>query len=89
MIVQFDRSFYKSIKGLSDDGVKKKIADFVNACEKASSLSGLKNIKKLQGHHTFYRLRIGDYRLGFELTDPSTIVFIIACHRKDIYRLFP
>ena len=89
MNVQFDRSFNKSIKGLTDEGVKKKIANFIIACEKAESISVLKNIKKLQGYKTFYRLRIGDYRMGFELTDPSTIVFIIACHRKDIYRIFP
>ncbi len=89
MNVQFDHSFYKSIKGLTDEGVKKKIANFIVACEKVESLSELKNIKKLHGCKTFYRLRIGDYRIGFELTDPSTIVFIIACHRKDIYRIFP
>lgn len=34
MIVHFDRSFYKSIKELSDEEVKRKIANFINACEK-------------------------------------------------------
>ncbi len=89
MEVQFDRSFYKSIKVISDERVKRKIADFILACEKAEAVSHLKNIKKLQGYKTFYRHRIGDYRLGFELVDPATILFIVACHRKDIYRLFP
>ena len=43
----------------------------------------------MQGFQTFYRVRIGDYRLGFELIDKETVLFILVSHRKDIYKYFP
>jgi mRNA interferase RelE/StbE len=43
----------------------------------------------LTGFKNYYRLRIGEYRLGFEKIDENTIRFILIAHRKDIYKLFP
>ncbi len=34
-------------------------------------------------------MRIGNYRVGFELIDNSTVRFIVIAHRKDIYNIFP
>jgi mRNA interferase RelE/StbE len=43
--------------------------------------------KKLKGANDRYRLRIGDYRVIYEIIDDELIVLIIdAGHRKDIYR---
>lgn len=49
----------------------------------------MRNISKLSGYKKYYRVRIGDYRLGIELVDKDTILFIIIGHRKDFYRYFP
>jgi mRNA interferase RelE/StbE len=57
--------------------------------EAANSLSDVANVKKMQGFKTFYRIRIGDYRMGVELEDTSTLRFIVVLHRKDIYKKFP
>ena len=35
--------------------------------EAAESLKSIPNTKKLKGHKTAYRTRVGDYRLGFFL----------------------
>jgi len=43
----------------------------------------------MQGFKTFYRIRIGDYRIGIELENPTTLRFIIVLHRKNIYKKFP
>jgi hypothetical protein len=43
----------------------------------------------MQGFKTFYRIRIGDYRMGVELEDTSTLRFIVVLHHKDIYKKFP
>lgn len=45
--------------------------------------------KKLTGYKTFYRIRIGDYRIGIELEKTDTLRFIVIAHRKDIYTIFP
>ena len=52
------------------------------------NIKAIKNIKKLKGHHDFYRIRIGDYRIGLESKN-KTIELIRFLHRKDIYKYFP
>ena len=41
---------------------------------------------KLKGH-SFWRIRVGDYRVLYEIDDGQKIVSIMAVsHRKDVYR---
>jgi mRNA interferase RelE/StbE len=43
--------------------------------------------KKLQGEEDTYRIRVGDYRVIYEVHDDQVIVLIIRVrHRKDAYR---
>ncbi|MCA0234395.1 MAG: type II toxin-antitoxin system RelE/ParE family toxin [Bacteroidetes bacterium] len=89
MKVEFDESFEKSIKKLKDAKIKAKLIDLIDVLEEVDTVQALPNIKKMQGFQSFYRIRIGDYRLGFELIDASTILLIMIAHRKEIYRYFP
>ncbi|MDZ4858582.1 MAG: type II toxin-antitoxin system mRNA interferase toxin, RelE/StbE family [Candidatus Hydrogenedentes bacterium] len=42
--------------------------------------------QKLAGHAT-YRIRVGDYRILYEIYDKKLVVVVIrAGHRKEIYR---
>jgi mRNA interferase RelE/StbE len=43
------------------------------------------NVKKLKGSINEYRLRIGEYRVLFEL-DPRKVTVYAVGNRKDIYR---
>jgi len=45
------------------------------------------NCKKLINSLNYYRIRIGNYRVIYEIQDTVRIIFIIRiAHRKDIYR---
>ena len=89
MIIEFDKSFLKSLETLNNKSLLPKIENIIEVAETSSSISELQNVKKLSGYKTYYRLRIGDYRLGFEKINESTIRFILVSHRKDIYKKFP
>ena len=89
MIVEFDRSFYKSLDKITDRTTQGRIFSAIHDLEHASSIHEIKNIKKLVGFRSYYRIKIGDYRLGFETIGRHRIRLIIAGHRKDIYRRFP
>jgi mRNA interferase RelE/StbE len=89
MIVEFDKSFEKSIDRLRDNSLAPKIQKTIELLESAKSLNELANIKKLSGYKTYYRFRLGDYRLGFEKINETTICLVLVAHRKDIYNLFP
>lgn len=44
-------------------------------------------VKKLKGFDNEYRIRIGNYRVRYEINDKLSTVLVLHCkHRKDIYR---
>ncbi|MEH2059199.1 MAG: type II toxin-antitoxin system RelE/ParE family toxin [Nostoc sp.] len=44
-------------------------------------------VKKLQGDDNSYRIRVGDYRVVYELDDDVLIVTVIKVgHRSEIYK---
>ena len=89
MNLKFDKSFLKSIEKVKDTSLKQKIADVIDNLETANSLNELKQLKKLKGYKSFYRIKIGDYRIGIELEQSDEVIFIILAHRKEIYQRFP
>jgi mRNA interferase RelE/StbE len=43
--------------------------------------------EKLKGSNDTYRIRVGDYRILYEIRDKELIVFIMeAGHRREVYR---
>ena len=56
--------------------------------ESVDSIDDLPNVKKLKGHKSACRIRVGDYRLGF-FYENATISIARFVHRKDIYKIFP
>lgn len=45
------------------------------------------NVKKLSGNHSLYRIRLGNYRIIYQIEDDILlIVIVMAGHRKEIYR---
>ena len=89
MNVLFDKSFEKSLDLIDDKKLKEKLSGIILQLESVKNLNEIQNLRKLTGFRNYYRIRIGDYRLGFELTDVNTIRLVIICHRKDIYKNFP
>ena len=46
-------------------------------------------VVKLKGYDNEYRIRIGDYRVRYEIEDENLIVLVLDCrHRREIYRKF-
>lgn len=89
MIIEFDKSFVKSLDNVNVVSVNKKIEKIILAIEACKAVQHISHIKKLSGFTHFYRIRIGDYRIGLELINDQTIRFIVIAHRKGIYKHFP
>jgi len=44
-------------------------------------------VVKMKGFDNEYRIRIGDYRIRYEINDKELIILLLHCkHRKDVYR---
>jgi mRNA interferase RelE/StbE len=52
------------------------------------SFSGIKNLKKIKGYEYYYRIRKGDWRIGFKV-EGERIIFMRVRKRSDIYKTFP
>lgn len=45
------------------------------------------NIKKLAGYDDRYRLRVGDYRVIYDISDRQLIILVLGVgHRREIYQ---
>lgn len=88
MIVRIDKSLEKDVKKIKDPAVKLLLAQVIREIQNAERISEIQNLKKLHGKSGFYRIRIGDYRLGLVIR-AKEIELIRLLHRKDIYKYFP
>ena len=84
----FRKSFTRDLKKIKDQRLLDRIAQAIESVEQATDLQELSDLKKLSGFHDFYRIRIGDYRLGIALAD-GAIEFVRCLPRKEMYRFFP
>ena len=88
MIVFAKKSFNKDIEKINDNKLAKKIKGVILSVEKANAIIQIHNVKKLKGTANAYRIRIGDYRLGFFFIN-NVVELTAFAHRKEIYRYFP
>ena len=88
MQVLIDKSFDKDSDKIHDKQLLRKIQEAIHNIQDANQIADIKNIKKMTGYDTFFRIRIGDYRIGFEIIDNKAILLRFK-HRKDIYKVFP
>jgi mRNA interferase RelE/StbE len=88
MKVEFLKKFSKDLDDVKAKPVKQALIKVIELMEAANSLDKIPQTKKLKGHKTAYRTRVGDYRLGF-FFENSTLLLARFVHRKDIYKIFP
>jgi mRNA interferase RelE/StbE len=44
-------------------------------------------ITKMKGNNNFHKVRVGDYRVIFEIHDDTLVILVVKIgHRKDIYK---
>ncbi len=89
MKILFDKAFYKSLSKLKNPVVSNQLEEVIEIVQSSQSIREIPQIKKLQGFSHYYRIRLGDYRLGIELEDSQSVRFIVIAHRKDVYKHFP
>jgi mRNA interferase RelE/StbE len=88
MQVEFLSRFSKDLDTINQKTIKTNIVKLIETIESVDNLSQISNLKKLVGHKSAYRIRIGDYRVGFFFENKKVIMARVV-HRKDIYKVFP
>ncbi len=87
MNIEIRKSFQKDSEKLpaSTQILLERIIQNIIAAKKIADLPAC---KKLSGYKTAYRLRAGNYRIGF-FYENETAELVRVLNRKDIYKYFP
>jgi len=88
MNIRFDGTFEKDLRKIKSKPLDKKVALLIRELIAAETPTEIRNIKLLKGSDVYYRIRLGDYRVGLILTG-KTFILVRILHRKEIYRFFP
>jgi mRNA interferase RelE/StbE len=86
--VEFKEGFLKDVRGVKNKALLRRVRELIETVEQAQSLDEIVNVKKLKGGGQYFRVRIGDYRVGL-MVENGTVLFVRFLARKDIYRYFP
>jgi len=89
MKILYTKRFSKDLDSIvHDEKLKNRILQILEDLKQMDSLAEMNNVRKLQGYQEYYRIRMGDYRLGVKVTKDG-IEMLRFLHRKDIYKKFP
>ena len=88
MKVQFRKSFEKDLRKSRDREVLSRVQGIIGEVEASQRLDEISNFKKLKTQGNYYRIRVGDYRIGI-MIDGETVNFVRILHRREIYKKFP
>ena len=89
MELLYAKRFSKDIDAIRKEArIKKALLKMIEKIREAGSLAEVRGVKKIEGYQKYYRIKLGDYRLGVKMRR-NRIELIRFLHRKDIYRRFP
>lgn len=67
-----------------DRAVQDRLLDVVETLRDDPRPDGVKTLK---GHHGLLRVRVGDYRIVYRVTDGELVVVVVTLrHRREVYR---
>ena len=88
MNTRFRESFDQDLSALADAGLRRRIRRMIEQVEAARSFQQIPNLKRLDARGKYYRIRVGDYRVGL-VFEQGAVTFVRCLNRKEIYRYFP
>jgi len=85
---EFRESFLKDLRNIKNAKLLAKIGQAIENAEESNAPHQIRNFKKLKGSDSYFRIKIGEYRVGLKM-EQDTLIFVRFLSRKEIYRFFP
>jgi len=74
----------KHLAGLRDAGLYRRLRQAIDDLSETPRPLGC---LKMQGGEEFYRIRVGDYRIIYEIRDAALVVLVVRIgNRREVYR---
>ena len=78
------KNVQKVIDALSDEKLRDRIKEKLEALVEDPYPNG---VAKIKGHNTRYRIRIGDYRIIYDIDDGKLLILVVNFqHRREVYK---
>jgi mRNA interferase RelE/StbE len=91
MEIILKKQFIKEVSRLPIK-IQTSVREILDKIEKAETFKNIDiDIKRMEGQkadENYYRVRVGQYRIGIEVIDPKVIIITILS-RGDVYKKFP
>ncbi|WP_304066225.1 type II toxin-antitoxin system RelE family toxin [Pedobacter glucosidilyticus] len=88
MEIVFNKKFLKDLASISSKQ-RVKIESYVfKDYSNAEDILNSGKLEKLKDYSQFYKIRIGDYRLGIKI-EGNIFSYERVLHRKEVYKYFP
>ncbi len=88
MRITYTKTVYKDVQKIKNSKLIGRLDKAIHRIKEANGIEDLKQVRKMKGHATAYRMRIGEFRLGFYLED-DIVELARFVKRNDIYKVFP
>jgi mRNA interferase RelE/StbE len=86
--VRFRSCFLRDLKKIRDPLILATVKQAIERVDGANTLDDIEHFRKLSGAAGYYRIRIGDYRIGLAACEDG-LECVRFLHRRDIYKRFP
>jgi len=67
MKIEVQKSFEKDILKVKEKSIAQKALLLIEILESYQTVSEIPNLKKLKAKGNYYRIRVGDYRMGLKI----------------------
>lgn len=86
---EFKKSFARDLrKRKNEKALLDRVRGIIREVDEANTIHEINNLKKLKAEDNYYRIRLGDYRIGL-IIEEDTVHFVRFLHRSEVYRYFP
>ena len=88
MKVDPGRGFTRDLRRIRSSELRQRVLRKIEELEAASAITEVRGVVKMTGEGPYYRIRIGEYRLGIAV-DGGEATLLRFLHRSEIYQFFP
>ena len=82
--IEFRPAAVRQLEAISSRAQRRRIVNGIERLGKDPRPSGA---RKLEGSKCTYRIRVGDYRVLYDLLDKKLVVLVVNIgHRREVYR---
>ncbi len=89
MELEYRASFVRDLRRVGNAELSRRVERALGDLEAAATIADIAGAVRLSSRAgRYYRIRIGEYRLGLAL-EGDAVILVRFLHRRDIYRMFP